>query len=134
MAEVLTYAEGTAQAWTGAASPTTMLYVRGVTVSPSYIWYKGKPPHATTYTNYPIGSAASLTVSQARAHRDVVKMFQGATGGGFHFHAFQSAATISESAGIYLYSGNLISMSITEQEGQEVMLSFAAEFPTWTAY
>ena len=131
--EVYTFSEGSAYAGTGTVS-SLMTYVRQVSISPAYTYQKYKPPHATTYTNYAIASAVTLSVGQARAQLAVVKMFVAATGGGFHFHTFQNNPGITQSAGIFLYSGNLQSLTIAEQTESEVLLSFAAVFPTWTAY
>lgn len=135
MPEVLTFNEGSAYGWTGAATASSLLqYVRNVNVDTTITYQKYKPPHATVFTNYPIASAARLAVGQARVQRAMITNYQAATGGGFHFHTFHIAPNINNSAGCWLYSGNIQTMSIVEQTDSEVVINFAAEFPTWSAY
>lgn len=135
MAEVLVFSEGSAYMWTGAATASSLLtFVRANTIALTTNYAHFKPPHATRYTDYPIASGVTLTLTQARSQLAAMKNFAAATGGGNHFHIFESVGNITQSAGIFLYSGNINSVNIVGQSESEVTLALNAVFPSWSAY
>src|SRR5512147_1132000 len=113
MSEVYSWPEGACYLWTGGASTSALIaYARNVTVTKQITYARFKSPHATTYTNYPIASAVTLSIGQLYADSTLQKMFNSATGGGYHVHVKNLNASTNDSAGVFLYSGNLTTQDI----------------------
>lgn len=133
MAEVLVFAEGSAWVYTGTNSGVAA-YVRNVRVQFSISYTAYKPPHATTYTVYPYASAATLSIDQAFSNPTFGKLFDSATGGGYHVGLRYLAGGVNQSGGINLYSGWMGGASFTDGGQGEVMQGLQGTFPSWSRF
>jgi len=135
MAEALIWNEGSALFWTGNSTTSALAaFAQNMTQTRQITYTSYKPPHAVAFTNYAIASAATLSIGQLHAQAQLISFFEAATGGGLHAHIKNSAPGISQSGGVFLYSGTLISCELVGSDGQAFKYSFAARFPSWTAY
>lgn len=135
MAEALIWNEGSALFWTGNSTTSALAaFAQNVAQSRQITFTSYKPPHAAVYTNYPHASAATLSIGQLHAQVQLISFFEAATGGGLHAHIKNLAPNISQSGGVFLYSGTLISCDLVGSEGQAFKYNFLARFPTWSAY
>jgi hypothetical protein len=135
LAEAYVFEEGLAYFWTGGGGATSALvaYVQNVRVQASITYTAFKPPHATTYTQYPIASGATVSIGEAYCTPTLGKMFASATAG-IHCHFMHSAANIGQTGGIFLYSGYLGAYSLTENPGGAIIEGLQGNFPTWQIY
>lgn len=97
-------------------------------------YQKYKPPHAAQYTNYPIASAAQLTIGQLYTDPTMQKVFDSATGGGLHVHLKNLIGSTNQSGGVFLYSGNFDVLDMGQGDGQIGTVTMNATFPTWGDY
>ena len=135
MAEVYSWAEGSAYIWTGGATNSALAaYARNIVVNRQMRYTSYKAPHATTYTQYPIGSAVTLTIGQLYADATMQKMFDSATGGGYHVHLKHLVGGVNQSGGTFLYSGVLSTLDNGGSEGQIYTQTINGTFPTWADY
>lgn len=135
MAEVYSWAEGSVYVWTGGASTSALIaYARNVTVTKQITYQHYKPPHSTTFVNYPIASGVTLTIGQMYTDSTLQLMFNSATGGGYHVHVKNVVGGITQSGGIFLYSGNLNTNDIGTTEGAISTLAVNGIFPSWSDY
>jgi len=135
MAEALIWNEGSALFWTGNSTTSALAaFAQNITQGRQITYTSYKPPHATTFTNYPIASGATLSIGQLHAQAQLISFFEAATGGGLHAHIKNNVPNITQSGGVFLYSGTLLSCELVGSEGQAFRYSFAAHFPSWTAY
>ena len=135
MAEVYSWAEGSAYIWTGGASTSALLaYARNITVTRQVTYAHYRPPKTTTYVNYPHTSGATLSIGQLYADATLQKMFNSATGGGYHVHLKNLVGGINQSGGTFLYSGNLTTIDIGGADGALSTLSINGIFPSWGDY
>lgn len=135
MSEVYSWPEGACYIWTGAASTSALIaYARNVTVTKQITYARFKPPHSLTYVNYPIASSVTLAIGQLYADATLQKMFNSATGGGYHVHIKNLNAGTNDSGGIFVYSGNLNSQDIGTTEGALSTQTVNGIFPSWGDY
>ena len=135
MSEVYVFEEGSAYFWTGSSSTSALVaYVQNVKARLTITYTSYKPPHATTYTTYAIGSGAQLTIGELYNNATLGKIFNSATGGGIHVHLKHSVGGITQSGGIFLYSGYLPSYDISESPGAADIENLQGNFPTWSIY
>ena len=135
MAEVYSWAEGSAYFWTGGSSTSALVaYARNITLTRKVTYQKYKPPHATVYTNYPIGSAAQLTIGQLYTDPTMQKVFNSASGGGLHVHLKNLIGATNQSGGVFLYSGNFDVLDISMADNQIGTVTMNSTFPSWGDY
>ena len=136
MAEVLTFAEGTAQI--GAGGFTTEVYVRDVQITPQRRTYRYRAPFAATYTHVNMQDTP-CTMSMALAdspHATALKaLLYGATPGSVQIHVFAKTPNVNTSGGWYGYSGTLDAGGFNASEGNaEQRVEVQGWFSVWTAY
>lgn len=135
MAEVYSWYEGSAYIWTGSSSTSALVaYARNIQVTRKIVYQHYKPPHATVYTNYPVASAATLSIGQLYADATLQKMVNSATGGGYHVHLKNLIGATNQSGGTFLYSGNIDTIDIGGNDNQISTLSINGNFPSWGDY
>lgn len=133
--EVYTFNEGSAYFWTGGAGVTSALaaYVQNATVQISVTYTAYKPPHATRFTQYPYASGAQLTIGQLYSNPTLGLMFDSATGG-IHVHLKHVINGLTQTGGLFLYSGYLGNYTLGEQRDAAITEGLQGAFPTWTRY
>lgn len=135
MAEVFQWAEGSAYIWTGNSTTSALLsYCRNISNTRTRAYQHYRPPHASTYTDYALSSAASLSVSQAYSQLNAIKLFEGAVGGDVHMHLKHVVTNVGNSGGVFLYSGNFQNVGLAAQEDALLITNLSMTFQTWSAY
>lgn len=132
--EVYTFNEASAFFFTGAAGQSALAaYVQNTTVAISITYTAYKPPHATRFTQYPYASGATVNFGQFYSNPTLGLMFDSATGG-IHCHIKHIINGLTQTGGIFLFSGYLPTYSLGEQRDNPIVESFGGVFPTWTRY
>ncbi len=132
--EVYTFNEGSAFFFTGAGGQSALATFAqniGVNVNVTYTAYK--PPHATTFTTYPYASGATLSIGFLSNNPTLGKMFASATGG-IHCHIKHVINGLTQTGGIFLYSGYLPSYTMGETPGSPDTEGLQGVFPSYLIY
>jgi len=134
MQEVLSFLEGSAYLYTGNASAIAA-YVRNASVQMVVGRVSYRAPHATTWTYIETGREARLTIAQAWHTGIWPKLAYAASGGSVKLHLKHVTPGVTNSGGIWLYTGEIQTMSVGGQEGQpEQSLGIQGTFKDWSAY
>ena len=136
MAEVLTFAEGTAQI--GAGGFVTQVYVRDVRVNAERRTYRYRAPFSTTYTHVNLQDnpcTMSMTVADSPHATGIKALLHNATPGTVQVHVLAKTPGVNTSGGWYGYSGTLEAGGLQASEGDvEQRIEVNGWFSTWTAY
>jgi hypothetical protein len=135
MAEVFTWAEGSAYFWSGNSSTSARLsFARNATVATTVSRYRYRVPYASTWTYIEIDRGADLSISQGFSDKSLLNYHQNAAGGVVHCHIKNVVGTTGTSGGIFLWTGEIKSLSVGGGDGSEMAVSLAAHFDNWSAY
>lgn len=140
MAEILTFAESSAQFATGNGSLTTQMYVRNATLNPQRDTYRYRVPHVAGYTHIDLrrGEATfAITIAEGPDTRAAKAMFAAAAPGTFHLHVggLIGAAGALGSAGFFGYSGTIDHASLAGVDGGDDQGFTVNGWPqSWSAY
>lgn len=135
MAEVFHWSEGSAYIWTGNSTTSALLsYCRNITNTRTRTYQHYRPPHASTYTDYALTSAATLSMSQGYSQLNAIKLFELAVGGDIHMHLKHVVNSVGNSGGVFLYSGNFQNVGLSEQDESLLITNLSMTFQTWSAY
>jgi hypothetical protein len=131
MAEVYTFAEASAYAWTGSTSGI-LAFVQNAQITLEVGRHSYRSPGATTRTYIETGRQARVTIERMRSDTRLAVLMQNSTGGSLHVHL--KAAHLGLSAGFFLWSGELQSLSHNEREGGAWTENVMGVFQAWSAY
>ncbi|KKK56271.1 hypothetical protein LCGC14_3066190 [marine sediment metagenome] len=134
MSEVFVWPEGSAYIYTGAGAQSALAsYAQDVQLTLSRTWHKYRPPRATTYTKYVIAQEARLTIGQLYSQKELLFMFESATGG-MHVHLKHLIGSVGTTAGFRLYSGEFNVLSFNGRSDSPFSVSVEGTFNHWSVY
>jgi hypothetical protein len=131
MAEIFSFPEGSAYLYTAGGSAVGT-YVRNADAQCASQRHSYRPPLSTTRTYVPLDKNARLTIQQAQSQVAWKKLAHDATGGSVHCHLKWVNPGTNASAGVWLYTGEIVQMGIAD--GDESIVNIQATFENWSAY
>jgi hypothetical protein len=137
MAEILSWAEATAQLWSANGSTVTVVYCRDVQATLQRESYPYRPPFATTHTHVDLQrrvATVSVGAAESPGLQSLKAMAYAAALGTVHAHIFALTPGLNTSGGVYAYSGTLsLSLGASEGEGEQRLI-LALQAYDWSAY
>lgn len=130
-AEALAWPEGNIWAWTGSATASAIVvYAQMMQITPT-IGFANRQTMGGSYSNHETGRMVQYQVGMAASqHWTLFEMYS--SGNEAHLHFTHSG--VNGTAGLYLWSGRIQSMSLLGQENGAYQWTMAGYANEWSSY